>query len=330
MKTRYRIISAGIALAVLLAGCGNASSGSPDNGTNSGAGSETEPGNAAETPSMKAVDDGTVVSKDGNRWLITDYIEQDGTTRIDAFLFTVNEGTDIVGSDGRPVAADDIAVGAQVNVWHTGTVQESYPAQATAAKIERTEPSEPVPDGMVDRATAAAAAIATLTEPSFAVAVKDATLEVTDDAEHSSGVWTFELVRQEQADQPIVVRIDARSGEPVRTPVAENDAFRVFAPAPDTEVGSTFTVEGEARVFEAAFSWTLDDGHTILAEGHEMADGGAPAWGRFSFDVAFEHASQPNVMLTLFIHSAKDGSVEKELIIPLKVPEDLVKYGAEE
>lgn len=112
-------------------------------------------------------------------------------------------------------------------------------------------------------------------------------------------------------------------------PVAENDAFRVYTPRPDEELGPVFPVEGEARVFEAAFSWHLEDGHTILDEGHVTAEEGAPGWGRFQFEVSYKHASQPNMMLVLYVHSAKDGSIEKQLIIPLKVPKELIKYSTD-
>src|SRR6476469_10152800 len=40
-----------------------------------------------------------------------------------------------------------------------------------------------------------------------------------------------------------------------------------------------YQVTGKAQVFEAAFSWVVEDGHNELASGHEMTDAGAPAWG---------------------------------------------------
>ena len=108
----------------------------------------------------------------------------------------------------------------------------------------------------------------------------------------------------------------------------ENESFRNISV---TKTGAgQYTVKGEARVFEAAFSWTLEDGHNILAEGHGMADQGAPAWGHFRFDVNYEQASQPNLTLILFVHSAKDGSVQQELIVPLQAPEDRIRYSANE
>jgi len=141
--------------------------------------------------------------------------------------------------------------------------------------------------------------------------------------------WVITLVHPMYMDEPVTVRIDAETGEIRPNIVLENEAFRIYYPHPESQVGNTFTVEGEARVFEAAFSWVLEDGHSILAEGHEMADAGAPEWGSFSFDVSFDRATQPNITLVIYVHSAKDGSMENELILPLTVEEDLVQYSGD-
>ncbi|MWC29457.1 Gmad2 immunoglobulin-like domain-containing protein [Paenibacillus sp. MMS18-CY102] len=109
------------------------------------------------------------------------------------------------------------------------------------------------------------------------------------------------------------------------TIVAENKAFRVFAPAENSTVGKTFTVKGEARVFEAAFSYSFEDGHNVLAEGHVMADMGAPEWGKFSFNVTIKEASSPVGILTLYESSAKDGSKINVLHIAVKFADGIVK-----
>lgn len=108
-----------------------------------------------------------------------------------------------------------------------------------------------------------------------------------------------------------------------KTIVAENDAFRVFAPAPDSKVGSSFTVSGEARVFEAAFSYSFEDGHNILTEGHATTSAGAPEWGTFEFDISIERASNPVGILTLYVASAKDGTPEHVLTIPVTFDESV-------
>lgn len=122
-----------------------------------------------------------------------------------------------------------------------------------------------------------------------------------------------------QADAAKIVLLDA---ETQGMPIAENDAFRLFSPFPMQNVSNTFTVTGEARVFEAAFLWTLEDGHDILAEGSAMADHGAPEWGKFQFDVTLDKEPTGQPMLVLYVASAKDGSIEHELMIPISLEEN--------
>ena len=79
-----------------------------------------------------------------------------------------------------------------------------------------------------------------------------------------------------------------------------------------------FEVNGKAQVFEAAFSWVVEDGHNELKTGHEMTDAGAPAWGNFKFAVDAEKKDEYSTLtLILFEVSAKDGSRQYELAIPL-------------
>lgn len=81
---------------------------------------------------------------------------------------------------------------------------------------------------------------------------------------------------------------------------------------------STFEVTGKAQVFEAAFSWVVEDGHRELKQGHQMTDAGAPSWGNFSFQLTAAKKDPNTVLhLILFESSAKDGSRQHELPIPL-------------
>jgi hypothetical protein len=102
-------------------------------------------------------------------------------------------------------------------------------------------------------------------------------------------------------------------------PLVENNAFRLFEPAPNSTVNSSFTVKGQARVFEAAFSYSFEDGHNVLAEGHAMAKQGAPEWGDFEFVVQYNKATNPTGMLILYETSAKDGSRINQLVMPVKL-----------
>ncbi|MHA6250922.1 Gmad2 immunoglobulin-like domain-containing protein [Oceanobacillus sp. CAU 1775] len=100
--------------------------------------------------------------------------------------------------------------------------------------------------------------------------------------------------------------------------VLENDAFRIFEPAPNSEVGNTFTVRGEARVFEAVVTYEFEDGHFILDEGIAMTDQGAPDWGEFEITISFDELSNDHGTVFLYEQSQKDGSRQHELAIPVK------------
>ena len=81
---------------------------------------------------------------------------------------------------------------------------------------------------------------------------------------------------------------------------------------------STFELTGEAQVFEAAFSWVIEDGHKELQKGHGTTDAGAPAWGKFSFTVNAPKPGPNGVLhLILFEASAKDGKRQHELPVVL-------------
>jgi hypothetical protein len=105
----------------------------------------------------------------------------------------------------------------------------------------------------------------------------------------------------------------------------ENDAFRIFEPAPNTEIGTTFTVKGQAHVFEGVVSYSFEDGHNVLAEGNVHAAAGAPEWADFEITVTFEKPTNPVGALIIFEKSAKDGSPTNQLIIPLKFKADIIE-----
>jgi spore germination protein GerM len=44
--------------------------------------------------------------------------------------------THIIGEGGKDITVDDLKEGFKVDVWYTGPIMESYPAQATASKIK--------------------------------------------------------------------------------------------------------------------------------------------------------------------------------------------------
>ena len=81
---------------------------------------------------------------------------------------------------------------------------------------------------------------------------------------------------------------------------------------------TSYRINGKAQVFEAAFSWVVEDGHNELLSGHNMTDAGAPEFGNFSFEINVKK-QRPNstLHLILFESSPKDGSRQHELPIPL-------------
>ena len=77
-------------------------------------------------------------------------------------------------------------------------------------------------------------------------------------------------------------------------------------------------IKGKGQIFEANFSWIIEDGHEELQQGHQMTDAGAPEWGNFSFTVnASKKRPNSTLHLILFEISAKDGSRQHELPVPL-------------
>lgn len=105
--------------------------------------------------------------------------------------------------------------------------------------------------------------------------------------------------------------------------VLENEAFKIITPVPNQKINGPFILKGKARVFEANFQYKLeDDHHNVLAEGYITADKGAPEWGDFEVDISYKETTSPNAILTIFEASAKDGSPQHELFIPLKIEND--------
>ncbi|UPM53563.1 Gmad2 immunoglobulin-like domain-containing protein [Gottfriedia acidiceleris] len=105
----------------------------------------------------------------------------------------------------------------------------------------------------------------------------------------------------------------------VFTPV-ENDAFKVTSVVNDSTGKNVLIVEGKASVFEATFLYRIEDGHNVLAEGHTMADIGAPEWGNFKLVIKYNQPTSLNGVLTLYVASAKDGQPEHILNIPIQFP----------
>lgn len=81
----------------------------------------------------------------------------------------------------------------------------------------------------------------------------------------------------------------------------------------------SFRVKGKAQIFEASFSWVIEDGHNEIKKGFSTADEGAPEWGNFDFVITAKKERENSTLhLVLFELSMKDGSRVHELAIPLQ------------
>lgn len=260
---------------------------------------------------------GTIIyiNEEGNRVLVTEYKEQQESRSIRAIYLAVMDDTELLDANSHPVQISDLHVGQQVKAWTSGAIAESYPEQGKAARIQLLSTDS---ESDTSRAQAIERAIDNI-QSSMALAVRQVQFD------EQEGQWTVELVDAMYIHRTMTFKVDEASGDVTRIPVADNEAFRIFTPEPQEEVASTFTITGEARVFEATFQWMLEDGHNILAEGTMMAEQGAPEWGKFEFEVSYEKASSPMLSLIFHVESAKDGEVEHQLIVPLKVPEELIE-----
>jgi len=311
-------------LVVLMAltACGTKSE-QPNNKPNEQQGEQPD---GQDEAAMLAIENGYIVKIDSaeQRVLITEYRSVSGQESITPYWFKVDGGSELLGENGSKITFGDLTIGTRVQAWNIGAVAESYPMQAAAAKIAVQAPV----DGELAKRNGLQTAIQAAIESdpaALAWAVKDVKREL------DNNTWTISIVSTEKIREPFVfvLHIDAESGNVVEKPLMENDAFRLFAPKPESIAGGTIKVRGQARVFEAAFSWRLEDGHNVLAEGHEMTDMGAPEWGNFEFEVTYKEATNPNLTLILYEASAKDGSPQHELFIPLKADEKLIKQAEE-
>jgi hypothetical protein len=98
----------------------------------------------------------------------------------------------------------------------------------------------------------------------------------------------------------------------------ENSAFRNV-----TATGSNgkYIVKGEARVFEAAMSYAVSDGHYYLFEKHHYLNEGAPEWSAFTLNIEIPKEQWPvngTLMVELYEYSAKDGSKINIVALPLE------------
>ncbi|MDR4889560.1 Gmad2 immunoglobulin-like domain-containing protein [Fredinandcohnia sp. QZ13] len=104
------------------------------------------------------------------------------------------------------------------------------------------------------------------------------------------------------------------------TPNTEEKVYqnKIFKDVKVSEMDNQMVITGKAQVFEGVFDYALYDGEDKLLEDHYQTVG-APSWGDFEIKIDKTTIAQPKneVRLELFVYSAKDGSKENILNIPL-------------
>lgn len=98
---------------------------------------------------------------------------------------------------------------------------------------------------------------------------------------------------------------------------AQSQFIKIFEPAPDTRIPPAFTVKGVANVFEGAISCRLQDAQGNISQ-EVLATAGMGDWYYFQVDMEVPEEFGDSFHLELFTYSAKDGSIENLVQIPLK------------
>ena len=101
--------------------------------------------------------------------------------------------------------------------------------------------------------------------------------------------------------------------------ILENEAFKIFKPAPNSEVKDQIVVKGLARVFEATVQYEFEDGHYVFDKGFTTASEGAPGWGEFEIILDLDKVPNGPARVIIYEESAKDGSRLHELQIPITI-----------
>ena len=105
------------------------------------------------------------------------------------------------------------------------------------------------------------------------------------------------------------------------SPVQEEKVYqnKIFKEVVVTESGDKIIVTGKAQVFEGVFQYVLYEGEKVLIQDHYQT-AGAPAWGEFELTFDKKLVASNNIKLELFVFSAKDGTKEDPLVIPIPKP----------
>ena len=104
------------------------------------------------------------------------------------------------------------------------------------------------------------------------------------------------------------------------TPTNEEKVYqnKIFKDVKISESDNQIVITGKAQVFEGVFDYAVYDGDEKLLEDNYQTVG-APSWGDFEIPIDKTLIAQPKneIRFELFVYSAKDGSKEDVLTIPL-------------
>ncbi|HEY8807545.1 MAG TPA: Gmad2 immunoglobulin-like domain-containing protein [Candidatus Limnocylindria bacterium] len=109
------------------------------------------------------------------------------------------------------------------------------------------------------------------------------------------------------------------TASPIPSPViSAKGAITLKTPTVNATVSSPVTISGDASVFEAALAWRITDtGGRVIAEGFTTASLGAPGRGTYSISATYTVPAQTLAFIEVFSRSAKDGSIDEIVRIPV-------------
>jgi hypothetical protein len=121
------------------------------------------------------------------------------------------------------------------------------------------------------------------------------------------------------ANRPVVISHPVPTIAVTPTP-AKN--ITVTEPIPNSEIGYTVTVKGQARVFENQFSYRIKDfQNNILASGSVSSDAtDAGQFGSYTFSATYKTPKTAMGVIELFDSSPKDGVEVDKVTLPVKFP----------
>lgn len=110
------------------------------------------------------------------------------------------------------------------------------------------------------------------------------------------------------------------SGEVPKDTALKNENIRVTSPKPDAVLASPFAVSGEARVFENIVSVrvTNTNGDMLIEETAYARSPDAGEWGPFTINLTYQFKNTRAGFVEVYHASAKDGSEEDLIRIPVK------------